>query len=87
MFDEAGNIWPPGFKSRLTDRTDPLSMLPRNVSGETQSQVATRSREQGVRDGVHSAIGRMGAFSNAEQKVLAHRPHIPDRGKVKGFGR
>lgn len=56
-------------------------MLPRNFSGETQSQVATRNREAGVLAGVHSLIGRMGAFSDRPQKVLAARPHIPDRGK------
>lgn len=26
--DDAGNVWPPGFKPRLTDPLDPLCMIP-----------------------------------------------------------
>lgn len=83
VFDRFGNVWPPGFRSRLCDREDPLSMMPR-ACGMTASEVSTRNRENGVLAGVHSLKGYMGQLSDKPAKVVSNSVHVTDRPGRKG---
>jgi hypothetical protein len=49
--DKRGNPWPPGFKPRLTDPDDPLTMLPTMSDIRRQNLEAARKASREILDG------------------------------------
>jgi len=72
--------WPPGFKSRLTNKADPLSMMPR-ACGVSASQVSTANRERLVEAGNWAAKGSLGPLSDKAQMVFKRDSRMSHRGR------
>lgn len=74
--DEAGNVWPPGFKSALCDPRHQHSVL-RTLKQQQAQHANRKAREKVAESGEGWANGYMGPLSANPVKVDVYSKHTP----------
>ena len=76
IHDEAGKVWPPGFKSALCDPQHTHSIL-RTLKQQQAQHANRKARDKMAESGEGWANGYMGPLSGNPAKVDVYSTHTP----------